>query len=117
MFYMHTDNKTVVCGVHNYWRLIIRNCGRVVPLSQSKLVCPHERKDEGSQPVLVANIFFKRVEYGLRLPDMYHQTDQMTSLKQNLNASRPSEHPPVRGENVKTFGWDHRHCEYKPLGI
>ena len=29
-------------------------------------------------------------------------------LNKNLNASRPSEHPPVRGENVKTFGWDHR---------
>ena len=24
-------------------------------------------------------------------------------LKRNPNASRPSEHPPVRGENVKTF--------------
>ena len=29
-------------------------------------------------------------------------------LKRNPNASRPSEHPPVRGENVKTFRWDHR---------
>ena len=29
-------------------------------------------------------------------------------LKKSLNASRPSEHPPVRGENVKTFRWDHR---------
>ena len=28
-------------------------------------------------------------------------------LKKNLNASRPSEHPPARGKNVKTFGWDH----------
>ena len=28
--------------------------------------------------------------------------------KQNLNASRPSEHPLVRGENVKTFRWNHR---------
>ena len=28
--------------------------------------------------------------------------------KKNLNASRPSEHPPVRGGNVKTFRWDHR---------
>ena len=27
-------------------------------------------------------------------------------LKINLNASRPSEHPPVMGENVKTFLWD-----------
>ena len=24
------------------------------------------------------------------------------------NASRPSEHPPVRGENIKTFRWDHK---------
>ena len=31
-----------------------------------------------------------------------------TYFKENLNASRPSEHPPVRGENVKTFRWDHR---------
>ena len=29
-------------------------------------------------------------------------------LKKNQNAPRPSEHPPVRGENVKTFRWDHR---------
>ena len=30
-------------------------------------------------------------------------------FKENLNTPRPSEHPPVRGENVKTFSrWDHR---------
>ena len=29
-------------------------------------------------------------------------------LKKNQNAPRPFEHPPVRGENVKTFRWDHR---------
>ena len=29
-------------------------------------------------------------------------------LKKNLNASRPSEHHPVRGGNVKMFRWDHR---------
>ena len=29
-------------------------------------------------------------------------------LKRNQNAPRPSEHPPVRGENVKTFRWDHK---------
>ena len=29
-------------------------------------------------------------------------------FKKKLNASRPSEHPQVRGENVKTFRWDHR---------
>ena len=31
-----------------------------------------------------------------------------TCFKENLNASRPSEHPPVKGENVKTLRWDHR---------
>ena len=29
-------------------------------------------------------------------------------LKKNLDASRPSEHPPVRGGNVKTSRWDDR---------
>ena len=33
---------------------------------------------------------------------------QTKCLKKNVNASRPSEHPSIRGENVKTFGWDHR---------
>ena len=36
------------------------------------------------------------------------QTD-LVHLKKNMNASRPSEHSPVRGRrNVKTFRWDHR---------
>ena len=30
------------------------------------------------------------------------------NLKKNLNASRPSEHPPVRGKYVKALRWDHR---------
>ena len=34
-------------------------------------------------------------------------------FKKNLNASRLSEHPPVRGENVKTFRWDH--CSKKSV--
>ena len=25
-----------------------------------------------------------------------------------MNASGPAEHPPVRGENIKTFRWYHR---------
>ena len=29
-------------------------------------------------------------------------------LKKNLSASRLSEHPPVKGETVKTFRWNHR---------
>ena len=29
-------------------------------------------------------------------------------FKENRNAPRPSEHPPVRGGDVKTFRWDQR---------
>ena len=29
-------------------------------------------------------------------------------FKKTMNASRPSEYPPVRGKNVKTFRYDHR---------
>ena len=32
----------------------------------------------------------------------------VSGLKKNQDAPRPSEHPPVRGKNVKTFRWDHR---------
>ena len=31
-----------------------------------------------------------------------------TCFKKNLKASRPSEHPQIRGGDVKTFRWDHR---------
>ena len=34
-------------------------------------------------------------------------------LKKNMNAPRPSEHPPVRGENVKTFF----RCDHRPQTI
>ena len=36
-------------------------------------------------------------------------------FEENLNASRPSEHAPVAGKNVKTFRWDHRLQRRKPL--
>ena len=36
-----------------------------------------------------------------------------TCLKKNLNASRPSEHPPVRGGDVKTFLGGIIGCKYK----
>ena len=34
-------------------------------------------------------------------------------LKKNLNASRLSEHPSVRGKNVKKFRWGIIGCKYK----
>ena len=33
---------------------------------------------------------------------------QLLFKEKSERVSRPSEHPPVRGENVKTFRWDHR---------
>ena len=35
-------------------------------------------------------------------------TNLRHSLKKNLNTPRPSEHPQVKGGNIKTFRWDHR---------
>ena len=37
-----------------------------------------------------------------------HTYSVLWYLKENQNALRPSEHPPVRGENVKTIRSDHR---------
>ena len=37
-------------------------------------------------------------------------------LKKNQTTPRPSEHPPVMGEkNVKTFRWDQKAADTKPL--
>ena len=58
---------------------------------------------------------------GKTLPHSYPETRfrreraREVYLKNNLIASRPSEHPPVRGENVKTFRWDHKAAKTKPL--
>ena len=41
------------------------------------------------------------------MEDLESLVGDIRCLKKNLNA-RPSEHPPVRGGNVKTFRWDHR---------
>ena len=32
--------------------------------------------------------------------------DLLLFIKKNLKASRPSEHPPVKRKNAKTFRWD-----------
>ena len=37
------------------------------------------------------------------------------SSKKNLNASRPSEHPSIREENVKTFRWGHTYICFPDL--
>ena len=43
-----------------------------------------------------------------------HLIDRRVLFKENLNASRPSKHPPVRGEHVKTFRWDLCVCVFFP---
>ena len=42
------------------------------------------------------------------LPVVLRLRDQLFYLKKNQNAPRPSEHPPVRGGEIKTFRWDQR---------
>ena len=49
-----------------------------------------------------------------RMPNVCTVLASYVFLKKNLNAPRPSEHPPVRGNNIKTFRWDHR-LQIQPL--
>ena len=39
---------------------------------------------------------------------LVHTVPRNNTTTRILNASRPSEHFPVRGGNFKTFRWDHR---------
>ena len=50
----------------------------------------------------VSSVLYRTVSY-LAVSVVFYSI-----LKKNQNASRLSEHPPVRGKNVKTFRWDHR---------
>ena len=60
-----------------------------------------------SQPMLHADIHY---ESTTQAHTSTLETKQVgsTLFKENQNAPRPSEHPPVRGGNVKTFRWDQR---------
>ena len=46
-----------------------------------------------------------------------HWVNSIICLKKNLNALRPSEHPLVKEENVRTFRWDHRLQKQNPFSI
>ena len=62
-------------------------------LPPTKMVVSGEWPEDDTQAIVIAN----------------HQVDNTyKSLTKNQNASRPFEHPPVRGENVKPFRWNHR---------
>ena len=50
----------------------------------------------------------RRIQLNKKTTKTGEDIDSSSSLKKNLNASRLSEHPPVRGKNVKTFRWDYR---------
>ena len=63
--------------------------------------------------VLVAlSAFLQIFDPNLTMPSLLHvlysSCFYILILKKNQNTPRPSEHPPVRGENIKTFRWDHR---------
>ena len=64
----------------------------------------HFHEKEKLHRVWIMIINFNR----LQLPEYFEYIQDIQYFMENLNDSRPSEHPPVRGKNVKTFGWDHR---------
>ena len=43
----------------------------------------------------------------VQLRVLYPNNSTTPYFKKNPNASKPSEYPSVRGENFKTFRWDH----------
>ena len=47
------------------------------------------------------------IHTGMNTPHWLLYSVVVLFLKKNLNAPRPSEHPPGRWKNVKTFRWDH----------
>ena len=83
-------NIKVMDGCKN--DIIVENCPITIPTMNGKkthTVHPYKYLVPGS-------IYGVPVQIKETLP----------CLKKNLNAPRPSEHPPVRGKNVKTFRWD-----------
>ena len=54
------------------------------------------------------NLLVVGVERYILTSSIIYAVEIISCLNKNLNASRPSEHPPIRGENVKSFRWDHR---------
>ena len=80
------------------WVLIGEGGGMTTPLLQYVA-----RFDGGARLLGLEGEFTRRFSHGA--PCL---SSSRIYLKKTLNVSRPSEHPPVRGENVKTFRWGHR---------
>ena len=131
-----TTGCTQVILRHN--RVLVQNQGTVLKKSSHRGVhpghfpsregenerrpisCAHFQLDKKEYPVVSQNdlgapccvvspIFFLLAIESYSHDRIYvEQKESIGCLKKNQDAPRPSEHPPVRGENVKTFGWDHR---------
>ena len=72
--------------------------------------CPADHVPDWQPSILLCMVEARLVNVKKITTDIYY-------LKKNLNAPRPFEHPPVRGEHVKkTFRWNYRlQINTKPL--
>ena len=61
-----------------------------------------------STPSHMVVIIYYYIGYKYKPTTWYLTGFSNGSKKKTQNAPRTSEHPPVRGKNVKTFRWDHR---------
>ena len=74
----------------------------------------------GLQKCYITHRSSDRVGYAIPLPGpapgyFYRElTEAPGFFKKNLNACQSTELPPVRGQNDKTFRWDHRLQRHKP---
>ena len=76
------------------------------------LLAVHPKVIRSDSEIFLAMIYFTSNDGTNRCQNGSFSISKATSidsdfffLKKNRNAPRPSEHPPVRGENVKAFRW------------
>ena len=99
----HSDSASHVISRHIYWsqKKLTFVGNLLVSLHFLSSVPPELKKKEKNEETHSETVLCLVYTFKLSL-------ELCRFLKKNLNASKPYEHPPVRGENVKTFRWDHR---------
>ena len=83
------------------WYVVSIVCSSYVPLNSNTNTSSHSPRRTGGPQAPASGALVIYIIY-LLFRGLF------PCLKKNLNTSRPSEHPPVRGKNLATFRWDHR---------
>ena len=85
---------------------VVVRAGMVVSPNASNKASEHLPDRQGDK--WLAPKLFEEKEKKMSISTSPWQNFAVNCLKKNLDASRPSEHPPVRRKNVETSRWDHR---------